>query len=92
MSDIRLGRDPVPVVKTEQDLPKQIEGNPNMNSSHVAIGIGGTSALAALTTVLTGFHGINAEQAAAWAWLICNGAGALVGLGMALVNRFWPAK
>ena len=62
-----------------------------MNSSHAAVGVSATSAVAALTTILTGFHGLNGDQAAAWAWLIVTGIG---GLGMVvtkLVVWKWPS-
>jgi hypothetical protein len=46
--------------------------------------------MAALTTLLTGFHGLDADHAAAAAWLICaalGGAGALIAW---YVQRKWP--
>jgi hypothetical protein len=61
-----------------------------MNSSHVSVGTGAISAMAALTTLLTGFHGLDADHAAAAAWLICaaiGGAGALIAW---YVQRKWP--
>ncbi len=52
-----------------------------MNSSHVTVAAVAISAMAALTTLLTGFQGLDADHAAAAAWLICaavGGIGALV--------------
>jgi hypothetical protein len=46
--------------------------------------------MAALTTLLTGFHGLDADHAAAAAWLICA---ALGGIGAAvtwLIQRYGP--
>jgi hypothetical protein len=47
--------------------------------------------MAALTTLLTGFHGLDGDHAAAAAWLICA---ALGGIGAAVtwfVQRKFPA-
>jgi hypothetical protein len=48
--------------------------------------------MAALTTLLTGFHGLDGDHAAAAAWLICaviGGAGALIAW---YAQRKWPTK
>jgi uncharacterized membrane-anchored protein len=61
-----------------------------MNASHVTVGTGAISATAWLTTLLTGFHGLDGNRAAAAAGLICFVIG---GIGMALnwyVQRKWP--
>ena len=59
-----------------------------MNSSHVAVGTGGISAMAALTQVLTGFHGLDHNQASGWAWIICFVVGGIV----ALLMMYFPPK
>jgi hypothetical protein len=48
-----------------------------MSASHATVGIGATSAMAALTTLLNGFHGMDSDHASAGAWLIVTGAGAI---------------
>jgi hypothetical protein len=61
-----------------------------VNSTHVTVGTGAISAMAALTTLLTGFKGLDADHAAAAAWLICAAVG---GIGMIVtwyVQRKWP--
>lgn len=55
-----------------------------MNSTHAAVGVGSISAMDALTTLLTGFHGLDGEHAAALAWLIAAGLGALYSIGQTL--------
>jgi hypothetical protein len=48
-----------------------------MSASHATVGIGATSAMAALTTLLNGFHGIDSDHASAAAWLLITGGGAI---------------
>ena len=61
-----------------------------MNSTHATVGIGATSSMAALTTLLSGFHGLDGEHAAAAAWLIVTGAGACYALAAWFVAWKWP--
>ena len=48
-----------------------------MDNTHAAVGVSATSASFALTTLLTGFHGLDGGKAAALSWLIVTGAGGL---------------
>jgi hypothetical protein len=48
-----------------------------MSASHATVGIGATSAMAALTTLLNGFHGMDSDHASAAAWLLITGGGAI---------------
>ena len=61
------------------------------------------SAMAVLTILLTGFHGLDADHAAAAAWLICAAVGGAIMLGMiylprrpsvpsVIVPTVWPAS
>jgi hypothetical protein len=63
-----------------------------VNSSHVSVGTGAISAMAALTTLLTGFHGLDGDHAAAAAWLICAAIGGVGSLITWYVQRKWPEK
>jgi len=62
-----------------------------MNSSHAAVGVGTASAMDALTTLMTGWHGMDGSHAAAAAWLITAAAGAAYAGITALVQWKWPA-
>lgn len=62
-----------------------------MNSTHAAVGIGGTSAVAMLTVLLTGWHGLDADHAAAAAWLIATGVGAIYGMAAWFIAWKWPS-
>lgn len=57
-----------------------------MEASHAAVGVGTTASTAWLTTLLTGYHGLDSDHAAAAAGLITLIVGALAGL---LQNK-WP--
>jgi hypothetical protein len=62
-----------------------------MDSTHATVGVTATAAMAALTTLLTGFHGFDEPHAAAAAFLIVTGLG---GLGMLVgwwVTWKWPS-
>jgi D-arabinose 1-dehydrogenase-like Zn-dependent alcohol dehydrogenase len=48
-----------------------------MNATHTATMLGGTSAVAMLTVLLTGFHGLDDTHATAAAWLISTGVGSI---------------
>lgn len=61
-----------------------------MNSSHATVGISATSAMAALTTLFTGLHGLSGEQAASLAWLVVSGGGALIALVMWFIAWKYP--
>lgn len=61
-----------------------------MNSTHVAVGVGSISAMDAVTTILTGFHGLDAAHASSWAWLICAGGGALASTVLSFIKWKWP--
>lgn len=61
-----------------------------MNSTHGLVGVGATSATAWLTTLLTGFHGLDADHAAAAAGLIVMGAGAIYSAVSWLIKWKWP--
>jgi hypothetical protein len=50
-----------------------------MNSTHAAVGVGSISAMDALTTLLTGWQGLDGAHAAALAWLLVFAAGGLGG-------------
>ena len=71
-----------------------------MDSTHVAVavgtGAGGTAAMGAVTTILTGFHGLDPSHASAWAWVVLNGIPAVAaGLGAGIVKFCawkWPTK
>lgn len=62
-----------------------------MDATHVTVGVTATSAMAALTTLLTGWHGLDAPHASAAAFLIVTGIG---GIGMAFacfISWKWPS-
>ena len=61
-----------------------------MNATHVAVGATTMSAMAALTILLTGFHGLDAAHAAAAAWLICAAVGAAYAQAAWFVGWKWP--
>lgn len=61
-----------------------------MNSSHASVGVGSASAVAALTTLLTGFHGWDGSKAAAAAWLITAIAGGVSAAAVAFIRWKWP--
>jgi len=61
-----------------------------MNSTHAAVGIGGTSAVAMLTVLLTGWHGFDADHATAASWLIANGVGGIYALAAWFISWKWP--
>jgi hypothetical protein len=61
-----------------------------VNSSHVSVGTGAISAMAALTTLLTGFRGLDGDHAAAAAWLVCAVIGGIGSLVTWYVQRKWP--
>jgi hypothetical protein len=63
-----------------------------LNSTHVTVGTGAISLATALTIVLTGFHSLDAEHAAGWAWLIAHAVGGVVMIVTWYVQRKWPAK
>lgn len=48
--------------------------------------------MAALTTLLTGFRGLDADHAAAAAWLICAGVGGVGAIVAWYAQRRWPTK
>lgn len=62
-----------------------------MNSTHVTVGVSATTATAWLTTLLTGWHGMDAEHATAAAGLITLVAGGVIGVGSTFVQAKWPA-
>jgi hypothetical protein len=61
-----------------------------LDATHVVVGSATTSAMAALTVLLTGFHSLDADHAAAAAWLLVTAGGAAYATGVTLFNRFWP--
>lgn len=61
-----------------------------MNSTHAAVGVGSISAMDALTTLLTGWHGLDADHATAAAWLVCAVAGAIYTGTVTFVRWRWP--
>ena len=61
-----------------------------MNSTHVTVATGAISGMAAVTIVLTGFHGLDAEHAAGWAWLICHAVGVVAMTVLWYVKREFP--
>lgn len=61
-----------------------------MNSTHATVGIGATSAMAALTTLLDGLHGLPSDKAAAAAWLVVTGGGGIYALVVWWVQWRWP--
>lgn len=64
--------------------------NADMNSTHVSVGVGATTATAWLTTLLTGWHGLDGDHAAAMAGLITLGGGALIAIVGRIVQHNWP--
>lgn len=61
-----------------------------MNSTHVTVGTASISAMAALTTLLTGWHGLDTDHAAAAAWLICMAVGAIYAGTVWFIRWRWP--
>lgn len=61
-----------------------------MNSTHATVGIGATSAMAAVSTLLDGFHGMTGQQADAAAWLLVTGLGAVYAMIAWYIAWRWP--
>ncbi len=61
-----------------------------MNSTHATVGVTATASMAALTTLLSGFHGFDAEHASAAAFLIVTGLGGLGMLAAWFISWKWP--
>lgn len=61
-----------------------------MGSTHVALGVGTTTATAWLVTLLTGWHGMDGNHAAALAGLITLGGGALLAIVGRITAHYWP--
>lgn len=59
-----------------------------MNATHAAVGVAAGSVTGALTTLLTGWHGLDAAHASAAAFLITT----TLGVAGALLVRFIPPK
>src|SRR5581483_11933189 len=66
-------------------------GGSGMNQTQATVGIGGSALTAALTTALTGNFGLDAAQAAAYAFLILFVLGALYSLAAWYVSWKWPS-
>lgn len=61
-----------------------------MNSTHAAVGVGTASAMDALTTLMTGWHGMDGSHAAAAAWLLTAAVGAAYAAAIAFIRWKWP--
>lgn len=61
-----------------------------MNSSHIATGVGASTATAWLTTLMTGWHGMDGDHAAAAAGLITLGGGAVIAIIAKICQAKWP--
>lgn len=61
-----------------------------MNSTHATVGVSATTATAWLTTLLTGWHGMDSDHAAAAAGLIVLVCGGMLGLGFTVAKSRWP--
>ena len=61
-----------------------------MDSTHATVAVGVTSATDALTTLLTGFQGMDGAHAAAAAWLVVMAATGAYAVGQTIFNRVWP--
>lgn len=61
-----------------------------MDSTHATVGVAGISGMAALTTLLTGWHGLDGDHASAAAWLICAGFGGAGALISWFIKWKWP--
>lgn len=61
-----------------------------MNSTHVTVGVGTTTATVWLTTLLTGWHGLDGDHAAAMAGLITLGSGAALAIIGRVTAHYWP--
>jgi hypothetical protein len=62
-----------------------------MNATHAAVGVSATSSVAMLTVLLTGFHGLDADHAAAAAWLTTTALGGAGMLAAWFVKWKWPS-
>lgn len=61
-----------------------------MTSTHVTVGVGTTTATVWLTTLLTGWKGLDGDHASALAGLITLGAGALMVIVGRVTAHYWP--
>lgn len=61
-----------------------------MNSTHITVGVGATTATAWLTTLLTGVHGLDGDHAAAMAGLLTLALGAVGGIAGKITAHYWP--
>lgn len=61
-----------------------------MNSSHVSVAVGATTATAWLTTLLTGWHGLDGDHAAAVAGLATLAIGAIGTIVGKITQHYWP--
>lgn len=61
-----------------------------VQATHIAVGVSATGAMAALTTLLTGWHGFDAAHAAAGASLIVMVVGGAYALGAWFIGWKFP--
>lgn len=61
-----------------------------MNATHATVGMGTTTATVWLTTLLTGFHGLDADHAGAMAGLITIIVGGIGMVAGRIVAHNWP--
>lgn len=61
-----------------------------MNWTHATVGVGATSSTAWLTTLMTGWHGLDSDHAAACAGLVTLVGAAVLTLAWRVVLHNWP--
>lgn len=61
-----------------------------MNSTHVSVGVGTTTATVWLTTLLTGWKGLDGDHASALAGLITLGSAAAIAIVGRVTAHYWP--
>lgn len=61
-----------------------------MNATHATVGVGTTTATVWLTTLLTGWHGLDSDHASAMAGLVTLVAGGIAVVAGRIALHYWP--